>query len=98
MEQSEIIGRATRAERWLADETTRQAFGGVRAAILDELARLPVDDIQNLQRLKIMLGLLEKLKSVIELFVRDGKIAREALEKERNAFQRVKETLFLLRR
>ena len=91
MSDKEVLEKASKAERLLADPLLTESFDAIRMAILDKIEAAPVRDRDGVHELKLMLKLLRDVRGNLEQAVRDGKFVTlrtrsEDEEKKRRFF------------
>jgi hypothetical protein len=80
----EIIDRAERAKRLLADPLLREGFDLVRQGIHDTWERTPIRDQEGAHELRLMLKLLTDVESAFIQAVNDGKVLQFNVEQRRH--------------
>lgn len=78
------LDRGARAEKLLKDDILNECFETVRTSLLNNLESWPIEDVSGAEKLRLMLKCLKSVRGHIEKIVRDGKVAAEHLEYERN--------------
>lgn len=78
------IERGSHAEKLLSDPLLIEAFESKRVQLLLSLEDLPMTDAVGAEQIRLSLKLLKGLRADLEGYVRDGKVAAQKLEAERN--------------
>ena len=73
------VSRGERARQLLENSVLPEAFAAIKEVYTKALVEAPIRDIEGIQKLKIMIGLVDKLKETLETFVNDGKVAVKEL-------------------
>lgn len=87
MTLEEEIARGQRAERLLNDELVSEAFAKIEGAIVEQWKSSPVRDTEGQQQLRIMLGLLDRLRGHFTEVVTTGRMASIQLETKRKTLK-----------
>jgi hypothetical protein len=88
MTPGDRVARANRA-RQLIEEDLKEAFDGVRMALLERLEAAPIGDRDVHHEITLTLQLLKQLKGHLVSYVQDGKLAEKEIEQE-NWLQKAK--------
>jgi hypothetical protein len=81
MNLPEQVARGAEAHALLENPFVQEAFASVQAAIIEQWTNAPLRDREGAHELKLMLKLLNDLKSVFELAVHDGREAGRELDR-----------------
>lgn len=74
MSDTEQLERAAAAKRALDNPALRAAFDNVREAIVHRIEQCPMRDTEGAEKLRIMLRLLNDVRTNLESAVNDGKV------------------------
>ena len=90
MTEQDVIERAHKAERLLADPLLMDAFEGVRKALFNQIENCPIRDTESLHEWRVMLKLLRDVKANLEVALKDGKLLafRQKEAEERKGLRR----------
>jgi hypothetical protein len=85
---TDTLGRASKAQALLENPVFKDAFEGVRLAIIDRIERCPMADTGPAEELRKCLRLLRDVKANVEFAVKEGRavefrLAQEAEAKEK---------------
>lgn len=69
------MDRAQRAQAVMDNPAFKDAFAGVREAIIARIEQCPMRDTEGAERLRIMLKLLNDVRANLEQALADGKVA-----------------------
>lgn len=78
-----VTGRATKAKALIENPIFKEAFEGVRLAIIDRIERCPMQDNATAEELRKCLRLLKDVRQQVEAFIQDGKVVEFRLAQER---------------
>jgi hypothetical protein len=81
MNLPEQVSRGAEAQSLLQHPFVQDAFKAVETAIHEQWANCPVRDVEGQHELRLMLKLVQDVKSVFELAVHDGRMASEELKR-----------------
>lgn len=85
--------QAARAKSVLDDDAFKNAYGAVRAAILEQWEQCPIRDREGAHELKLMLKVHTDIGKHLQKAVDDGKFAAEELKRDKTFSQRLAERL-----
>lgn len=83
------IANAISAKSLLDNPTLKDAFEEIKQSYINALIAAPLRDVEGMQKIKMMIGTVDKLKQTLEIYVNGGKVA----EKELSWLQRAKQKL-----
>jgi len=81
--------RGISARALLENKTLVDAFREIREHYVSALVSAPLRDVEGMQKIKMMIGTVDKLKETLEVYVSSGKVA----EKELSWLERAKKKL-----
>ena len=76
------IERGARAKALLEDALFKEAFEGVRAAIIDRIERCPLNDSATAEDLRRCMRLLRDVRANLEVAVQDGQVLKFRLDQD----------------
>lgn len=91
MEIEEKIARGFRAKEILEDEIYLETFELVKKELLTTWENSPVRDAEGREKLYMMLGLLNKLQSVLQTTMDTGKISAAELKHQQSLVEKMKD-------
>lgn len=77
------IERGEKAARILNDDLYKEAFEGVRQALLTKFESAPVGDAEGMAKIRLCLKLLHDVRANLEAFMNDGKVAAFEMEEKK---------------
>lgn len=91
MELEERIGRGIRANEVLQNETYTEAYELLKQEILTKWQESPARDVEGREKLFLMMGLVDKIKSLMESTMIDGKVASKELERRKTILEQAQD-------
>lgn len=85
--------RGIKAQRWLEDDVTKEAFESVRKGIIERWEQSPIEDKEGQHELRLMLKLLVDVYSNVQQVAFTGKMAEQELSLAEKAKQATKRFL-----
>lgn len=86
MTDAQILRKADQAKSILENEAMRDAFAGVRAALLDKFEQCPIRDKEGQHEIKLMLKLLGDVRANLQSMIDSGKV----IESRHSVLERAK--------
>lgn len=93
MELEQKVARGARAKEILNDDVYIETFELVKQGINDLWANSPARDSEGREKAYLMLGMLNKLQSVLLTTMETGLLAAEDLKHQRTMLDRAKDLL-----
>jgi hypothetical protein len=91
MELEEKIERGFRAKEILESEVYIETFDLVKKELMSAWENSPARDTEGREKLYLMLGILNKLQSVLSTTMDTGKLAQADLKHSKSLFEKAKE-------
>lgn len=82
MTPGDRIARANRANELLNSGTMKEAFNGVREALVVSLESCAVGDTSTQHEIALMLQLLKRVQAHLQSWVSDGTLAKKEVEQQ----------------
>lgn len=83
MTPQQEVERGERARRILEDELYINAFSVVKDYLMRKWSATDLQDVATREQLFLQVGLLDKLKSTLEFYLQNGKVAYFGIEQEK---------------
>jgi hypothetical protein len=71
---AKILRKADGAKNLMENEAMRDAFAGVKAALLERFEACPIRDIEGQHEIKLMLKLLNDVRANLQSMIDSGKV------------------------
>ena len=85
------IYNADRAKEVLENEAFQQVFADAKQEISEQWMKSPARDAEGREKLWLMLSLLNKLETMLQKSLDDGKLAAKELQYQRSLAEKVKD-------
>ena len=93
MELEQKIGRGIRAKEVLENEIYIESYAALTKEIIELWQQSPARDVEGREKLFLMIGLIDKLKAIIQTEFETGVLAEASLNRKRTLLEQARDAL-----